>query len=153
MVLAENLAPKGLKKKVVSKCLGHHQSFRVFKRMQLYMLSMSCLDSALKSQMLYKCQFVIYLFQSKHLQRTQNHTVLLPHQTFPIALPAPKCSRLRQRTACAPGVNHTQKRKTQPVISCYQERKIKQKQSSASSRGQRLIKFPFERDCYEMKPV
>lgn len=61
LVLAENLAPKGLKNKVVCKCLGHLQSYRVFIKMRLNMLLMNHLDPAVRSQMLYKCQFIIHL--------------------------------------------------------------------------------------------
>ena len=77
-VLAQDLATKGLKKKGVSKCLGHLQHYTVSKRMQLNMFLVNCLDSAVKSQILYKCHFIIvYLFESKHLQRTQTHILLL----------------------------------------------------------------------------
>lgn len=62
-------------------------------------------------------------------------------------------SQPRQRALWSPGSNHVEKGKSQPVILHYRGRNVKQKHSSASSRGQRLIKFPLERDCYETKPL
>lgn len=111
LALVENLAPKGLKKKVVSKCLGHLQSYTVFNRMQLNMLLISCLDSAVRSQMLYKCQFIIRLLILKQIPpaHTKPHTPpALPD--FPHRSTCPEMQPpLTENSVCARSQPHSEK--------------------------------------------